>query len=274
MSSRRKSKAAVAAPMPASPTMRRRRATMMAVGIGLILGAMIGAVGGGVLYFRSHQTIDLGTFSTTSSRQDAGDKQLFGTYAGSAACRDCHVKEFESWSKSHHGLAERSPDAGLDRGAFDPAREFSHGTQKSQVRAVGDKFEVVTPGYEGAATAYPVVRVIGVDPLRQFLTPAPGGRLQTLEASYDPNKDQWFNVYGNEDRHFGEWGHWTGRGVDWNSICASCHNTRVRKNYDEQSDSYQTAMAQLTVSCESCHGPMRQHAEMMKWTSPTTSRSR
>src|SRR5437764_1151098 len=82
----------------------------------------------------------------------------------------------------------------------------------------------------------------------------PGGRLQTLEASYDPHKNQWFNVYGNEDRHFGEWGHWTGRGMNWNSMCASCHNTRVRKNYDEKSDSYQTTMAQLTVSCESCHG--------------------
>jgi predicted CXXCH cytochrome family protein len=47
-------------------------------------------------------------------------------------------------------------------------------------------------------------------------------------------------------------------------MCASCHNTRVRKNYDEPSDSYQTAMAQLTVSCESCHGPMKQHAEWQK----------
>ena len=44
-------------------------------------------------------------------------------------------------------------------------------------------------------------------------------------------------------------------------MCAACHNTRVRKNYDEASDTYHTAMAQLTVSCESCHGPLKAHVE-------------
>jgi tetratricopeptide (TPR) repeat protein len=125
----------------------------------------------------------------------------------------------------------------------------------------GDKFEVVTVGFDGKTAAWPVERVIGVDPLRQFLTPAPGGRLQTLEASFDPHKDQWFNVYGNEDRRFGEWGHWTGRGMNWNSMCAACHNTRVRKNYDQTTDTYHTTMAQATVSCESCHGPMKSHVD-------------
>lgn len=240
---------------------RRRRTVMLVLGIGLVLGAVGGVVIGLILYFHSHTTIDLGTFTTTAPALDSADAQLYATYAGSGACKDCHVKEFERWSKSHHGLAERAPDPLLDRRAFDPARSFEHGTQRTEVRAVGERYEIVTPGYEGKASAYRVERMIGVDPLRQFLTHAPGGRLQTLEASYDPSKDQWFNVYGNEDRKFGEWGHWTGRGMNWNGMCASCHNTRVRKNYDERSDSYQTAMAQLTVSCESCHGPMKQHVD-------------
>ena len=46
----------------------------------------------------------------------------------------------------------------------------------------------------------------------------------------------------------------------WNQMCASCHNTRVRKNYDPPTDTYKTSMADLTVSCESCHGPMKAHA--------------
>jgi len=67
-------------------------------------------------------------------------------------------------------------------------------------------------------------------------------------------------VYGNEDRKPGEWGHWTGRGMVWNTMCASCHNTRVRKNYDASTDTFHTTMAQQTVSCEACHGPMKEHA--------------
>jgi tetratricopeptide (TPR) repeat protein len=47
-------------------------------------------------------------------------------------------------------------------------------------------------------------------------------------------------------------------------MCAACHNTRVRKNYDEKTDSYRTAMVQPTVSCESCHGPMKAHVEAKK----------
>jgi predicted CXXCH cytochrome family protein len=66
-------------------------------------------------------------------------------------------------------------------------------------------------------------------------------------------------VYGDEDRRPGEWGHWTGRGMTWNSMCAACHNTRLRKNYDFASDTYQTAMAEPSVGCESCHGPMVEH---------------
>ena len=45
----------------------------------------------------------------------------------------------------------------------------------------------------------------------------------------------------------GEWGHWTGRGMTWNFMCASCHNTRLRKNYQESSDTYKTAMAEMGV---------------------------
>lgn len=113
------------------------------------------------------------------------------------------------------------------------------------------------------------MRVIGVDPLRQFLVDAGRGRVQALEAAYDPNQHDWFNVYGSEDRQPGEWGHWTGRGMTWNSMCAACHNTRVRKNYDEAADSYHTTMAEITVSCEACHGPANAHVQwQQKFKSP------
>jgi tetratricopeptide (TPR) repeat protein len=80
-----------------------------------------------------------------------------------------------------------------------------------------------------------------------------------MEASFDPQRNEWFNVYGQEDRQPGEWGHWTGRGMNWNDMCAVCHNTRVRKNYDAASDAYHTTMAEMTVGCEACHGPLRAH---------------
>ena len=165
------------------------------------------------------------------------------------------------WEHSNHGLAERVPSLAMDRLAFEPARSFKNGNQESSVRLDGTNFLVTCLGLSGSNETHAVVRVIGNDPLRQFLVSAPGGRLQTLEVAYDPHRNQWFNVYGNEDRRPGEWGSWTGRGMNWNSMCAACHNTRLRKNYDPATDTYHTSMAQLTVSCESCHGPLKAHVE-------------
>lgn len=187
------------------------------------------------------------------------EAEVFARYAGSANCTECHSAQHHHWLESNHALAERLPTNTLDRAAFDPTRTFSHGQQTSTAKLVNGQPTVQTRGFGGVETNYPVVRVIGHDPLRQFLVDGGNGRLQTLEASYDPHRNEWFNVYGDEDRQPGEWGHWTGRGMNWNAMCATCHNTRLRKNYDPRTDSYHTAMAERTVSCESCHGPMKEH---------------
>jgi tetratricopeptide (TPR) repeat protein len=157
-------------------------------------------------------------------------------------------------------MAERLLRPELDRPAFDPSRVFSHGSQHSEARFTNGTYQIVSMISTGQYGAFNLDRVIGDAPLRQFLVPFPGGREQTLEASYDPSHDHWFNVYGSEDRQPGEWGHWTGRGMNWNSMCAACHNTRLRKNYDPTNDVYSTTQAEISVGCEACHGPMKDHA--------------
>lgn len=189
------------------------------------------------------------------------EAQVFALYAGSQSCRECHAAQFESWAKSNHGNAERLPNDTMDAAAFSPERTFHHGTQDSTATEIHGKPAVKTLGFGGKVETYPVARVIGHDPLRQYLVEGAGGRFQTLEVSYDPKRNEWFDVYGDEDRKPGEWGHWTGRGMGWNAMCASCHNTRLRKNYDEDTDTYRTAMAEMSVGCEACHGPMKAHAE-------------
>ncbi|MBU6400715.1 MAG: tetratricopeptide repeat protein, partial [Verrucomicrobia bacterium] len=45
----------------------------------------------------------------------------------------------------------------------------------------------------------------------------------------------------------------------WNAMCAACHNTGLRKNYNAAADTYATIMAERGVGCEACHGPMAAH---------------
>jgi len=189
----------------------------------------------------------------------AQQSALFATYGKSPSCQACHTQDFQLWAGSHHALAERPVDGALDETAFAPAQKIRHGSQTSEVRSVGGKFELVTLGLDGQPRVFDLKRVIGVAPLRQYLTSAEGNRLQATELAFDPQHPGWFDMFGEEDRRPGEWGHWTGRGMTWNSMCAACHNTRVRKNYQESTDSYATSMAEMGVGCEACHGPLASH---------------
>ncbi len=122
------------------------------------------------------------------------------------------------------------------------------------------RFVVVTMSTNGDRMSFPVERVIGVDPLRQYLVK----RRETTAGNGNSERSGegrlvrcvWRGKPGD-----GEWGHWTGRGMTWNFMCASCHNTRLRKNYDPATDSYNTTMAEMGVGCEACHGPMANHVE-------------
>ena len=202
--------------------------------------------------------------SPTTSPIIPPEAQTFAAYAGSASCRECHASAFDRWKDSHHALAERPVDPTLDRSAFEPKRAIAHGTQTAEARATTRGLELVTAGLDGRQQPFVPDRVIGLDPLRQFLIPTGGGRWQTAELAYDPRSNNWFNVFGDEDRKPGEWGHWTGRGMNWNMMCAACHNTRVRKNYRADTDTYATAMAERSVGCEACHGPQRAHVDWQK----------
>jgi len=185
-------------------------------------------------------------------------------YAGSASCRECHAQAYQLWAGSHHAEAERLVQTNRDRSAFDPAREFRHATQKTSLQWRDGQAQIAGFGRAHNWETDTVARVIGEDPLRQFLIAFPGGRFQVQEAAYAPRSNEWFNTFGNEDRQPGEWGHWTGRGMNWNAMCAACHNTRVQKNYDATADTYHTAMAEPTVSCEACHGPLQAHVDWEK----------
>jgi predicted CXXCH cytochrome family protein len=190
------------------------------------------------------------------------DEVVHAGYAGSASCKDCHEKAFQGWETSNHGMAEREVRPETEENSFTTKKSLTHGKDQSEVFLGADGLlKVLTRGLGDQKREYPVVRIIGNNPLRQFLVPAPGNRLQTCDVSYDPHKDELFDVYGEEERNPGDWGAWTGQGMNWNAMCAACHNTRLRKNYDPQTDSYHTRMAEMTVGCEACHGPMKDHVE-------------
>jgi hypothetical protein len=114
----------------------------------------------------------------------------FAAYAGSKSCQECHPLEYSCWAKSPHGLAQGPIHPESDGSAFDPPRSFRRGSQITTLRFLNGECQIVTPGLKTNAEVCRVGRVIGCDPIQQFLTPAAGGRWQAQEITHHPKSNQ------------------------------------------------------------------------------------
>ncbi len=174
----------------------------------------------------------------------------------SGECRSCHEEIYKNWSGSHHALAHRPVDAQADADAFATKREFPlHGVDYTTEWKDG-KPSLVEKRTTRPLDTYTAEFVLGHTPIRQYVVPAGGGRYQAADLTFDPAKKEWFNVFGDERRQPGEWGHWRGRGMNWNSMCAHCHLTDYNKNYNPTTDTYATTWREHGVGCAQCHGEM------------------
>ncbi|MEX2044578.1 MAG: multiheme c-type cytochrome, partial [Opitutus sp.] len=175
-------------------------------------------------------------------------------FTPSADCRSCHEEIHKAWSTSHHALAHRPIDVSKDAEAFSPARDFTlHGLNYNV--GLEDGQAVLREGRPGQPPQkFVPAFVLAYTPLRQYVVPTGRGHYQLTELAWDPAKNEWFNVYGDERRQPGEWGHWLGRGMTWNSMCAHCHMTGFEKKYDLIKDTYASTWTEHGVGCTQCHG--------------------
>jgi Tfp pilus assembly protein PilF len=152
--------------------------------------------------------------------------------------------------------------------------KFSYAGVASTFFKRDGKFFVNTDGRDGRLADFEIKYTFGVSPLQQYLIAFPDGRLQALSIAWDarPRKaggQRWFHLYPNDRiTHYDEL-HWTRAAQNWNFMCADCHSTDVRKNYDPAADKFQTRWAEINVGCEACHGPGSQHVTWAKGRVPS-----
>lgn len=189
-------------------------------------------------------------------------------YVGPGVCADCHKGQVDLWRSSHHAQAMREATEATVLGDFNGATLEHFGVTTTFSRS-GGKFQVRTDGPDGTLHDYEISYTFGVFPLQQYLIAMPGGRFQALGAAWDSRpKDQggqrWFHLYEDQKPAPGNRLHWTGRDQTWNYMCADCHSTSLKKNYDLSTDTYATTWSEVDVSCESCHGPASNHVAWAK----------
>ena len=185
------------------------------------------------------------------------------SFVGSETCGGCHQAEAKLWQGSHH---EQAMDHATEKsvlGDFNDA-SFDYYTMHSRFFRKDGKFLVETDGPDGKLAVFEVKYTFGVYPLQQYLIEFPDGRIQALSIAWDSqSKEQggqhWFHLYPNEQIRHGDILHWTKLNQNWNFMCAECHSTGVRKNYDAAHDRFSTIFAEISVGCETCHGQGSHH---------------
>ncbi|MGY3618292.1 tetratricopeptide repeat protein [Bradyrhizobium sp. USDA 10063] len=186
-------------------------------------------------------------------------------FVGSEACAGCHQAETALWKQSQHKHAMQHATAASVLGNFDDA-SFDYFGIHSRFFKDANRFFVETDGPDGKLATFEVKYAFGVDPLQQYLIEFPDGRIQALSIAWDSRpKDQggqrWFHLYPGEEIKHDDVLHWTKLNQNWNFMCAECHSTGVRKNYDATNDRFQTTWAEISVGCEACHGKGSRHVD-------------
>ena len=227
----------------------------IAVVIALVVVALVGVAV--YLFLRSERAVQTGEQKEDRALASEG-------YAGARSCRPCHREAFTTWSHSAHAEAMAVATPQTVKGDFvrQTTHEFDGQTYRMFVK--DGRYFIEAPNRNGLMQTYPVVYTLGARQHENYLTRFPDGRLQVLPVYYDLNQKRWFDAaegtleighaLGADDFYF-----WANHGRTWNTRCFDCHASQMRKNYDLKTDTYRSAVGDLSINCEACHGPGAAH---------------
>jgi predicted CXXCH cytochrome family protein len=192
-----------------------------------------------------------------------------GGFTGSLVCRDCHLDHYDSWRRTHHAQMTQRPGADNVRGAFD-GRVVRYEGQEAKPFRDGGKFlmDVPTTNAEthGRRVAE-VVLMVGSRRYQQYFEQQQRGdsiAFVRLPILWHIEQQRWMHlntVFLGPDE-----ADWNAHAATWNENCIFCHNTapepRARANAARANGlpQFDSEVAELGISCESCHGPGAEHA--------------
>lgn len=198
---------------------------------------------------------------------DQVSSNLIPEFVGKENCIKCHLTEYSDWKESDHDLSMDVASDSTVIGDFNNAILIRN-NQIHKAYKKENKFCILTDGESGKMQEYEVKFVFGHYPLQNYLVEFKGGRLQTIALTWNSKENNWFymadSVYHDISIKHDNWLHWTNQAQNWNSMCADCHSTNIKKGYNHKTNTYKTTWSEIDVSCEACHGPASNHIDWAK----------
>jgi predicted CXXCH cytochrome family protein len=256
---------------PVSTPYRQSRRIWLALAAVLCLAA----VSAGLTLERGRHHAKSITLAETELVRSLPRRDAKPGYATSQQCRDCHPEQYASWHASYHRQMTQVARPDTILGHFDGTVVKGAGGTHRLVRK-GDELWVESRPFSDSSyplagadsegiTARRVVMTTGAHHM-QVCWAADGqrNRLDELPVIYirdpRPGKSRWAPL---EASYISE----TPKGLDsrihWNTDCILCHATGGVPGL-QAAGAMRTAVAELGISCESCHGPGLEHIRRMR----------
>ena len=209
-------------------------------------------------------------------------------FAGSEQCASCHAQQYSAWQASTHGKAGGAP------GDVKVIAPFN---------GVPIRFRdaVVIPAASGRRYTFTVRqegrpdRVFSVDGVvggghmegggtQGFVSRFPDGTWRFLPFDWSRQGSTWFCNTGSragkgwvritQDLSLADCGDWPPQRVLGDeprfANCQGCHGSQIDVRFDSSAERWSTNVASLSINCESCHGPAKQHVALMTVRGKTT----
>ncbi len=199
-------------------------------------------------------------------------------FTGSAVCQDCHDDRQQSWYATYHRTMTREASGDTVQGQFDGQALDFQGVRTRPVRQGGRYyFEYQDLESGQLIDRVQVFRTVGSNRYQQYLTRLDDEQTYVrLHYLWHNGDRRWVHMnaafLGPDDQPFDQ------HVAIWNQNCILCHNTGPApgmQNYDELTERartgqpvdvsrdsrFESEVAELGISCESCHGPGATHVE-------------
>ncbi|WP_406707623.1 multiheme c-type cytochrome [Vibrio methylphosphonaticus] len=185
-------------------------------------------------------------------------------YVGSEACIDCHQQAWQAWQGSHHDMAMKHANDESVLGNFNNA-VVDHQGKRNRFFRKDKEFWVNIEGPDGQFHDYQINYTFAFEPLQQYMVEFDDGRVQLIPFAWDSREkaqggQRWFHLY--PDTTPTDEFYWTNTGQNWNFMCADCHSTNLKKNYEPATNTYSTSWSEINVGCEACHGAASEHIKL------------
>ncbi|WP_428266184.1 cytochrome c3 family protein [Haliangium sp.] len=200
-------------------------------------------------------------------------------WADSTTCRACHPDQHASWHRTFHRTMTQEATRTSVRGRFDgqPVTYWG-GTIRPYQQDGRFFFDYLDPNTGERQGTREVVRTVGSRRYQQYLSyDEATGTYHRLQMLWHIDDQRWVHMngvfLGHDDNGFDS------QVAVWNTGCIMCHNTGPVpgvSNWDEitsgiisgersmqqgVSFEFESQVAEIGISCGSCHGPGSAHAK-------------